>query len=105
MEENINSSRTPKYLKGTSDLSLISEIQSVTHSSVTNPRDSDSLAFWFLMITPWVQKPVWIIQEKSDWNTERRESTPNVTPRSLFHPSSQDYIDLNKYLLISFRGI
>lgn len=41
MEENINSSRTPKYLKGISDLRPISEIQSVTHS-VTIPRDSET---------------------------------------------------------------
>lgn len=42
MEENINSSRTPKYLKGISALSPISEIQSVTHSSVTILRDSET---------------------------------------------------------------
>lgn len=37
------------------------------------------------------------MQEKSYWNTERRERRLNVTQKSLFHPNWQHYIDLNKY--------
>lgn len=81
VEDKINSSWTPKYLKGISDLSPISEIQSVAHSRVTIPRDSSAL--WFLTVIPWVQKPVWITWEMSYWNTERKESRPHITPKAL----------------------